>query len=133
MGICSFNVGDTVQVEIKVVEGDRERIQPFRGVVIRKKGRGFGETFTVRRVAHGEGVERIFPVQSPLIHRMEVLKKGEVRRAKLYYLRNVKGKKARIREASVKKVQTPAGSEEKKESSGEETGGEKEGISLNQD
>ena len=100
MGICSFNVGDTVLVEVKVVEGDRERIQPFRGVVIRKKGRGVSETFTVRRVAHGEGVERIFPVQSPLIHKMEVLKRGEVRRAKLYYLRNVKGKKARIREAA---------------------------------
>ena len=102
MGICSFNVGDTVLVEVKVVEGDRERVQPFRGVVIRKKGRGPGETFTVRRVAQGEGVERIFPVQSPLIHRMEVLKRGEVRRAKLYYLRNVKGKKARIREISPK-------------------------------
>ena len=120
MGICSFNVGDTVLVEVKVVEGDRERVQPFRGVVIRKKGRGPGETFTVRRVAHGEGVERIFPVQSPLIHKMEVLKRGKVRRAKLYYLRNVKGKKARIREASVEKVQTPAVSEEKKESSGGE-------------
>ena len=126
--IPSFNVGDTVVVEVKVVEGDRERVQPFRGVVIRKRGRGSGETFTVRRVAHGEGVERIFPIQSPLIHRIEVLRRGQVRRAKLYYLRKLKGRKGRIQAASPEdfrnsgrppkeaKVETPAASEERKES-----------------
>ena len=100
----SFNVGDTVVVETKIVEGDRERVQSFRGIVIRKRGRGAAETFTVRRVTHGEGVERIFPLQSPLVRKVEVLKKGKVRRAKLYYLRGLKGKKVRIKEAREKKV-----------------------------
>lgn len=97
--IHSLNAGDTVLVETKVREGDRERIQGFQGVVIRKGGRGDGKTFTVRRVAHGEGVERIFPVRSPLIHKVEILKKGRVRRAKLYYLRGRKGRKGRVQEA----------------------------------
>ncbi len=97
--IPSFNVGDTVLVEIKIREGDNERVQPFQGAVIRKSGRGVSKTFTVRRVAHGEGVERIFPMHSPLINRIEVVKKGKVRRAKLYYLRGLKGRKIRIREA----------------------------------
>lgn len=97
--ISSFGVGDTVIVEVKIREGDKERVQPFQGVVIGKSGCGAGETFTVRRVAHGEGVERMFPIRSPLIHRIEVLKKGKVRKAKLYYLRGLKGKKSRIREA----------------------------------
>ena len=114
--ISSFNVGDTVVVETKVVEGDRERFQSFRGVVIRKRGQGVAETFTVRRVAHGEGVERIFPLQSPLVRSVEVLKRGRVRRAKLYYLRDLKGKKVRIKEAREKKV-VP-------ESPGEESSGE---------
>ncbi len=111
--ISSFNVGDTVVVETKVVEGDRERVQSFRGVVIRKRGRGVAETFTVRRVAHGEGVERIFPVQSPLVRKVEVLKRGRVRRAKLYYLRGLKGKKVRIKEAREKKVKKVVPEEEK--------------------
>jgi large subunit ribosomal protein L19 len=97
-------VGDTVVVETKIVEGDRERVQSFRGIVIRKRGRGVAETFTVRRVTHGEGVERIFPLQSPLVRKVEVLKRGRVRRAKLYYLRGLKGKKVRIKEAREKKV-----------------------------
>ena len=96
--IPSFNVGDTVLVEMKVREGDRERVQPFHGVVIRKSGRGLSKTFTVRRVARGEGVERIFPIHSPLIARIEVVRRGDVRRAKLYYLRGLKGRKSRIQE-----------------------------------
>jgi len=98
-GISSFSIGDTVVVEIKIVEGDRQRIQPFQGVVIRKRGHGAGETFTVRRTSHGEGVEKIFPNSSPLIENIKVVKKGRVRRAKLYYLRGLRGKKSRIREA----------------------------------
>lgn len=97
--IPSFNVGDTVLVEVKVHEGDRERIQPFQGVVIRKSGRAQNETFTVRRVAHGEGVEKIFLMQSPLIHRIELVRKGGVRQARLYYLRGLRGRKSRIQEA----------------------------------
>ena len=124
----SFNVGDTVVVETKVVEGDRERVQSFRGVVIRRRGRGAAETFTVRRVAHGEGVERIFPLQSPLVRKVEVLKRGRVRRAKLYYLRGLKGRKSRIREAREEKVKVERGSapEEEKVSPGEGSSGEEQ-------
>ena len=111
--ISSFNAGDTVVVETKIVEGDRERVQSFRGIVIRKRGRGAAETFTVRRVTHGEGVERIFPLQSPLVRKVEVLKRGKVRRAKLYYLRGLKGKKVRIKEAREKKVKRVVPEEEK--------------------
>jgi large subunit ribosomal protein L19 len=96
--IPSFAPGDTVRVHVKVVEGSRERIQVFEGVVIRRKGTGLRETFTVRRVTYGVGVERIFPLHSPAIARIEVVKRGRVRRAKLYYLRQLKGKAARIRE-----------------------------------
>ena len=112
-------------METKIVEGDRERLQSFRGVVIRKRGRGVAETFTVRRVAHGEGVERIFPLQSPLVRKVEVLKRGRVRRAKLYYLRGLSGKKVRIKEAREKKVKKVVPEEEKQAlSSGEGSGGE---------
>ena len=90
--------GDTVQVHVKVKEGNRERIQVYEGVVIRIKGGGIRETFTVRRVAYGVGVERTFPVHSPSIDKIVVLRHGKVRRAKLYYLRNLTGKAARIRE-----------------------------------
>jgi large subunit ribosomal protein L19 len=93
-----FNVGDTVKVFVKVVEGDKERMQPFQGVVIGRKGSGTRETFMVRKVSFGVGVERIFPVCSPAIDRVEVIKKGVVRRAKLYYLRGKKGKSAKIKE-----------------------------------
>lgn len=94
----AFAVGDTVKVYVKVVEGDKERIQPFQGVVIARKGSGARETFMVRKVSFGVGVERIFPVSSPAVQQVEVLKRGKVRRAKLYYLREKKGKAAKIKE-----------------------------------
>ena len=89
-----FNVGDTVRVHIQVVEGDKERIQIFAGVVIGKRGRGLNETFTVRRISYGEGVERVFPVHSPRVDKIEVERRGAVRRAKLTYLRKRIGKGA---------------------------------------
>jgi len=92
-----FKVGDTVKVHVKIVEGEKERIQPFEGVVIRKKGGGIRSTFTVRKISYGIGVERIFPLHSPRIDRIDVMSRGRVRRAKLFYLRNLKGKAARIR------------------------------------
>ncbi|MGO9953970.1 MAG: 50S ribosomal protein L19 [Dissulfurispiraceae bacterium] len=85
--VPAFNVGDTVRTFVKVVEGDKERLQPFEGVVIARKGQGVNETFMVRKISFGVGVERIFPVHSPSIDKIEVLKRGDVRRAKLYYLR----------------------------------------------
>ncbi len=93
-----FNSGDTVRVHVKVIEGSRERIQVFEGVVIRRRGGGIGETFTVRRVSYGVGVERTFPLHSPKIDRIQVMRRGRVRRAKLYYLRGLRGKAARIRD-----------------------------------
>lgn len=94
----SFRPGDTVRVHVKVVEGTRERIQLFEGVVIKRRGGGISETFTVRKVSYGVGVERTFPVHTPKIAKLEVLRRGKVRRAKLYYLRKLRGKKARIKE-----------------------------------
>ncbi|WP_334110374.1 50S ribosomal protein L19 [Thermodesulfitimonas autotrophica] len=96
--IPDFRPGDTVRVHVKVVEGGRERIQVFEGVVIRRRGGGLDETFTVRRVSYGVGVERIFPLRSPRIDRIEVVRRGKVRRARLYYLRKLRGKAARIEE-----------------------------------
>jgi len=96
--IPAFRPGDTVRVHVKVVEGGRERIQPFEGVVIRRRGGGLGETFTVRRVSYGVGVERTFPLHSPRVARIEVVRQGRVRRARLYYLRGLRGKAARIQE-----------------------------------
>ena len=96
--IVEFNVGDTVKVYVKVVEGDKERIQPFQGVVIARKGSGARETFMVRKISFGVGVEKIFPVYSPSINKVEVIKRGSVRKAKLYYLREKKGKAAKIKE-----------------------------------
>jgi len=90
----SFNVGDTVRVHTRVVEGDKERIQVFIGIVIEKHGSGINQAFTVRRVAYGEGVERVFPIHSPRIAKIEVERRGDVRRAALYYLRHRKGKAA---------------------------------------
>jgi len=90
----SFNIGDTVRVHTRVVEGDKERIQVFNGIVIEKHGSGINQAFTVRRVAYGEGVERVFPVHSPRIAKVEVERRGDVRRAALYYLRHRKGKAA---------------------------------------
>lgn len=95
--IPNFDAGDTVRVHVKVVEGERERVQPFEGVVIGRKRRGINSSFRVRKISHGEGVERVFPLMSPNI-RIEVVRRGVVRRAKIYYLRNLTGKKARIAE-----------------------------------
>jgi large subunit ribosomal protein L19 len=92
-----FRVGDTVKVHVKIVEGDKERVQPFEGVVIRKKAGGIRSTFTVRKISYGIGVERIFPLHSPRIEHIDILTRAKVRRAKLFYLRNLKGKAARIR------------------------------------
>jgi large subunit ribosomal protein L19 len=96
--IPDFRPGDTVKVHVKVVEGTRSRIQVFQGVVIRRHGGGLGETFTVRKVSFGTGVERTFPVHTPVVEKIEVVTRGDVRRAKLYYLRELRGKKAKIRE-----------------------------------
>jgi len=93
-----FNPGDTVVVQVKVVEGDRERVQAYEGVVIAKKNRGLNSSFTVRKISHGEGVERVFQTHSPSISEVSVKRRGSVRRAKLYYLRDLSGKAARIEE-----------------------------------
>lgn len=94
----AFNIGDTVRVDVNIREGDRERIQAFEGTVIARKGSGVGETFTVRRVSYGVGVERVFPMHSPNVKSVVVVRRGSVRRAKLYYLRNRVGKAAKVRE-----------------------------------
>ncbi|MFK2824975.1 50S ribosomal protein L19 [Bacillus sp. B190/17] len=94
----AFRPGDTVRVHVKVVEGTRERIQIFEGVVIKRRGGGVSETFTVRKISYGVGVERTFPLHTPKIAQIEVTRRGKVRRAKLYYLRNLRGKAARIKE-----------------------------------
>jgi large subunit ribosomal protein L19 len=96
-----FRPGDTVKVHVRVVEGNRERVQIFQGVVIRRQGGGLRETFTVRKISFGVGVERTFPVHSPSIAKLEIVQRGHVRRAKLYYLRELRGKKARIKERRV--------------------------------
>jgi large subunit ribosomal protein L19 len=96
--VPAFSPGDTVKVHVRVVEGTRERLQVFQGVVIRRQGSGVRETFTVRKVSFGVGVERTFPVHSPIIGKVEVDRFGDVRRAKLYYLRDLRGKAAKIKE-----------------------------------
>jgi large subunit ribosomal protein L19 len=96
--IPAFNPGDTVKVHVRVVEGNRERVQVFQGAVTRRQGSGVRETFTVRKVSFGVGVERTFPVHSPIISRIELVTMGDVRRAKLYYLRDLTGKAAKIKE-----------------------------------
>ena len=96
--IPEFSPGDTVRVNVKVVEGQRERVQAYEGVVIARKNRGINSSFTVRKISYGEGVERIFPLYSPRIDSIELVRKGRVRRAKLYYLRDLRGKAARITE-----------------------------------
>jgi large subunit ribosomal protein L19 len=93
-----FRPGDTLKVDVKVVEGNRSRVQVFQGICIRIQGSGVGRTFTVRKVSFGVGVERTFPLHTPIIDKIEVLTRGDVRRAKLYYLRNLRGKKAKIKE-----------------------------------
>jgi large subunit ribosomal protein L19 len=96
--IPEFSPGDTVVVQVKVKEGNRERLQAFEGVVIAKRNRGLNSAFTVRKISHGEGVERVFQTHSPMINDIKVKRRGDVRRAKLYYLRNLTGKAARIKE-----------------------------------
>ncbi len=96
--IPSFRPGDTLKVHVKVIEGSRERIQLFEGVVIKRRGGGISETFTVRKISYGVGVERTFPINSPKIEKIEVARRGKVRRAKLFYLRERRGKAARIKE-----------------------------------
>ncbi len=94
-----LNVGDTVRVHVRIKEGDKSRIQVFEGTIIAKKHGGINETFTVRRVAHGCGIERVFPVHSPVVEKVDIVRSGKVRRAKLYYLRNRVGKAAKVKEA----------------------------------
>ncbi|MDD2338432.1 MAG: 50S ribosomal protein L19 [Geobacteraceae bacterium] len=96
--IPSFKPGDTVRVQVKIVEGDKTRIQAFQGVVIKRQNGGIRETFTVRKISNGIGVERCFPLHSPILDAIQVVTRGQVRRAKLYYLRSLRGKAARIRE-----------------------------------
>ncbi|HLI38739.1 MAG TPA: 50S ribosomal protein L19 [Streptosporangiaceae bacterium] len=103
-GIPDFRPGDTLKVHVRVTEGNRSRIQVFQGVVIRRQGGGVRETFTVRKISYGVGVERTFPVHSPSIDKIETVTRGKVRRAKLYYLRGLRGKAARIKE----RRETPA-------------------------
>jgi large subunit ribosomal protein L19 len=113
--IPDFRAGDTVNVHVKVIEGNRSRVQIFKGVVIRRHGGGIGETYTVRKVSFGVGVERTFPVHSPNVEKVEIVTRGDVRRAKLYYLRELRGKAAKIRErrdavpAAKATPQAPAG------------------------
>ncbi|MCQ2546795.1 MAG: 50S ribosomal protein L19 [Clostridia bacterium] len=95
--IPAFNVGDTVKVHVKIKEGNRERIQIFEGFVLKRQGGGIGETFTVRRIASGVGVEKTFPLHSPLVEKIEVVRRGKVRRARLHYMRQRTGKSAKIR------------------------------------
>ncbi|MBI3683905.1 MAG: 50S ribosomal protein L19 [Acidobacteria bacterium] len=93
-----FRIGDTIRVQVKIREGDKERLQAFEGTVIARKNTGLGESITVRKISFGHGVERIFPVHAPVIDSIDVVRTGRVRRAKLYYLRNLRGKAARLRE-----------------------------------
>ncbi|MGR3317643.1 MAG: 50S ribosomal protein L19 [Candidatus Anammoxibacter sp.] len=106
--IPDISVGDQVEVSSKIVEGDKERIQKFIGVVIAKKGSGINANFTVRRIVQGEGTERIFPIHSPIITKVTVVKSSKVRRAKLYYLRDRKGKNARLKEKLTKRTEKKA-------------------------
>ena len=108
----AFRPGDTLKVHVRVVEGNRSRIQIFQGVVIHISGHGVGETFTVRKISFGTGVERTFPLHSPIIEQIEVAHRGDVRRAKLYYLRDLRGKKAKIKERREAVRTTPAATTE---------------------
>lgn len=96
-GVVSFRIGDTVRVHIRIIEGDKERTQVFTGTVIARKGSGLSETFSVHRVAYGEGMERVFMLHSPRIAKIEVMKEGDVRKSKLYYLRGTSGKKSKVK------------------------------------
>ncbi len=110
--VPDFQPGDTLQVNVKVVEGDRTRVQAYEGVCIARSGAGLNESFTVRKISYGEGVERVFPVHSPMIDSIKVVRRGKVRRAKLYYLRDRRGKSARIAERSDRaRAEAPAAAE----------------------
>jgi large subunit ribosomal protein L19 len=109
--IPDFEPGDTVIVNVKVKEGERSRVQAYEGVVIARSGAGINESFTVRKISYGEGVERVFPVHAPLIDSIKVVRRGKVRRAKLYYLRDRRGKSARIAERAERVAKTPAAAE----------------------
>lgn len=122
--IPDFQPGDTVQVNVKVVEGDRSRIQAYEGVCIGRSGGGLNESFTVRKISYGEGVERVFPVHSPLIDSIKVVRRGKVRRAKLYYLRDRRGKSARIAERTDRRTGDKAKGGEGKGGEGKSKGGE---------
>ena len=118
--IPEFSAGDTLRVDVKVVEGTRERVQAFEGVCIGRRNAGVSSAFTVRKISYGEGVERVFPLYSPRISNIEVIRRGKVRRAKLYYLRERQGKSARIKERTTGRVsETNIKSEVKKETSSE--------------
>ena len=117
--VPEFNAGDTMKVHLKVVEGTRERIQIFEGLCIAKSNRSLNSTFTVRKISNGEGVERVFPVYSPLISKLEVVRRGDVRRAKLYYIRGRSGKKARIAEKRMDNKTDNVSKSTKKETSTE--------------
>ncbi|HPO89854.1 MAG TPA: 50S ribosomal protein L19 [Victivallales bacterium] len=101
---ADFNIGDTIRVHTKIIEGDSERIQVFSGVVIARKGSGIKETFTVRRVAYGQGMEKVFPLHSPKIDKIEVERRGKVRRAKLYYLKSKVGKDSKVKDLTFNKT-----------------------------
>ena len=101
--VPDFAAGDTVKVNVRVIEGERTRIQAYEGVCIARQGEGFQESFTVRKISYGEGVERVFPIYSPLVESIELVRRGRVRRAKLYYLRDLRGKAARISEKQDKR------------------------------
>jgi large subunit ribosomal protein L19 len=112
--IPEFKAGDTINVHVRVIEGDKERLQAFQGVVLQRRSSGMDETFTVRKISGGVGVERIFPLQSPSVAKIEVLRRGRVRRARLNYLKSLKGKAARIREKTTPRVTKSAATSNKK-------------------
>ena len=126
--VPDFQPGDTVKVNVKVIEGSRERIQAFEGVCIARAGGGLNENFTVRKISYGEGVERVFPIYSPLVDSIELMRRGRVRRAKLYYLRGLTGKAARIVERRLKTTKADATPKKviEQEAAQEETGAESE-------
>lgn len=118
--IPDFAPGDTVRVNVRVVEGDRSRIQAYEGVCIGRQGQGFNESFTVRKISYGEGVERVFPIYSPLVESVDLVRRGRVRRAKLYYLRSRRGKSARIAEKQDRRVGGAATKKQAAEVAGED-------------
>ncbi|PIR31900.1 MAG: 50S ribosomal protein L19 [Alphaproteobacteria bacterium CG11_big_fil_rev_8_21_14_0_20_44_7] len=118
--IPKFGAGDTVKVNVRIIEGSNERIQAFEGVCIAKKNRGVHSSFTVRKISNGEGVERVFPLYSPLLESIQLLRRGDVRRAKLYYMRGLTGKKARIKEKA-DWMNKPAPKKDKKQEAKAET------------